>query len=139
VAAERIWDLRGILLGRTVARCRIPCAFRKLPARLFDALTGELERSVSPALTGELRHLISQRKAAVLTADELRVEYASLLGWIGGLVIEMLSQIEVASEKVTRSRLRTHPVTVPFPSRSRISNTIFTARAALRDTSAVPP
>jgi len=33
------------------------------------------------------------------------------LGWIGGLVIEMLSQIEVASEKVTRSGLRTHPVT----------------------------
>jgi len=47
----------------------------------------------------------------VPTADELRVEYASLLGWIGGLVIEMLSQIEVASEKVTRSGLRTPPVT----------------------------
>ena len=45
------------------------------------------------------------------TADELRVEYASLLGWIGGLVIEMLSQMEVASEKVTRSGLRTPPVT----------------------------
>jgi hypothetical protein len=39
------------------------------------------------------------------------VEYASLLGWTGGLVIEMLCQIEVASEKVTRSGLRTHPVT----------------------------
>ena len=57
----------------------------------------------------ELRHLISQRKAAVPMADELRVEYASLLGWIGGLVIEMLSQIEVASEKAARSGLRTSP------------------------------
>jgi hypothetical protein len=77
----------------------------------LDALTGELERSVSPALAAGLRHLIRQRKAAAPTADELRVEYASLLGWIGGLVIEMLSQIEVASEKVTRSSHRTPPVT----------------------------
>ena len=41
-------------------------------------------------LAGELRHLIRQRQAAAPTADELRVEYASLLGWTGGLVIEML-------------------------------------------------
>ena len=45
------------------------------------------------------------------TADELRVEYASLLGWIGGLVIEMLSQIEAASAKLTRSSHRTQSVT----------------------------
>jgi hypothetical protein len=35
----------------------------------------------------------------VLAADELRVEYASLLGWTGGLVIGMLSRIEAASAK----------------------------------------
>jgi hypothetical protein len=38
------------------------------------------------------------------------VEYASLLGWTGGLVIEMLRQIEVADEKVARSSHRTQPV-----------------------------
>ena len=38
-------------------------------------------------------------------------EYTSLLGWTGALVIEMLSQIEVASEKVARSSHRTQPVT----------------------------
>jgi hypothetical protein len=61
-------------------------------------------------LAGELRHLIRQRQAAAPTADELRVEYASLLGWTGGLVIEMLRQIEVADEKVARSSHRTQPV-----------------------------
>ena len=45
------------------------------------------------------------------TADELRVEYASLLGWTGGLVIEMLSQIEAASAKVARFSHRTQLVT----------------------------
>ena len=74
--------------------------------RQLDALTSELERSVSPALAAELHHLIPEGKAAVPTADELRVEYASLLGWAGGLVIEMLSQVEVASAKVARSALR---------------------------------
>jgi hypothetical protein len=39
------------------------------------------------------------------------VEYASLLGWTGGLVIEMLSQIELASAKAARSSHRTQPVT----------------------------
>jgi len=66
---------------------------------------------VSPALADELRHLIRKRKPATPTADELRVEYASLLGWTGGLVIQMLSQIEVASARVARSGLRTHPAT----------------------------
>jgi hypothetical protein len=37
-------------------------------------------------LAGELRHLIRQRQAVAPTADELRVEYASLLGWTGGLM-----------------------------------------------------
>jgi hypothetical protein len=41
-----------------------------------------------------------RRPPATLAADELRVDYASLLGWTGGLVIEMVSQVEVASAKV---------------------------------------
>jgi Protein of unknown function (DUF2587) len=79
--------------------------------RQLDDLTGELEESVSPVLARELRHLIAPGKATVPTADELRVEYASLLGWIGALVVEMLGEIEVASAKVSRSGLRTHSIT----------------------------
>jgi hypothetical protein len=57
------------------------------------------------------RRLWCDRDAVVPTADELRVEYASLLGWTGGLVTEMLSQIEAASAKVVRSSHRTRLVT----------------------------
>lgn len=106
----RIWALLNDA-GNELHQVSLPPAAAPRLQRQLDALTGELERSVSPALAGELRHLIPQDQAAAPTADELRVEYASLLGWTGGLVIEMLSQIEMASEKVARSSHRTQPVT----------------------------
>jgi hypothetical protein len=91
-------------------RVSLPPAAAPRLQRQLDAVIGELERSVSPALADELRRLIRQHQAAAPTPDELRVEYASLLGWTGSLVIEMLSQIEVASEKTARSSRRTQPV-----------------------------
>ena len=106
----RIWGLLNHADDELHQASLPPAAAPRLQRQL-DALTGELERSVSPALAGELRHLISHSQAAVPTADELRVEYASLLGWTGGLVVGMLSQIEVASEKVARSSHRTQQVT----------------------------
>ncbi len=78
--------------------------------RQFDAFVAELERSLSPALAGELRHLIGRTEAAP-TADELRLEYVSLLGWTGGLVVAMLSQLEAARAKAIRSSPRPQPVT----------------------------
>jgi hypothetical protein len=72
--------------------------------RQFAVLTAELERSVSPALAGELRHLVGGEKAAAATADELRIMYASLLGWTSGLVIGMLNQLDAASAKAAGSR-----------------------------------
>jgi hypothetical protein len=106
----RIWSLLNDADSELHQVSLPPSAAPRLQ-RQFDALTGELERSVSPALAGELRHLIPQGQAAAPTADELRVEYASLLGWTGGLVIEMLSQVEAVGEKVARSSRRTQPVT----------------------------
>ena len=47
--------------------------------RQLDALTAELERSLSPELAGELHHIIDRDEDTELTADELRVGYASLL------------------------------------------------------------
>jgi Bacterial proteasome activator len=61
--------------------------------QLFKDVTAELERSVSPALGQELRHLIDGTGAHT-SASEVRIEYASLLGWLGGLVISMYSQLE---------------------------------------------
>jgi hypothetical protein len=105
----RIWALLNDA-GKELHQVSLPPAAAARLQRQLDVLTGELMRSVSPALAGELRHIIGQGKAAAPTVDELRVEYASLLGWTGGLVIEMLSQIEVASAKVARSSHRTQPV-----------------------------
>jgi Bacterial proteasome activator len=106
----RVWALLN-QAGHELHQVSLPPGAAARLQRQLEALTGELERSVSPALAAELGHLIGQGQAAAPTADELRVEYASLLGWTGGLVIEMLSQIEAASAKVARPGLGAHPVT----------------------------
>ena len=71
--------------------------------RQLDALTAELERSLSPALAAELHHLVGRKTGAELTAGELRVEYATLLSWTIGLVIGILTELEVASAKSARA------------------------------------
>jgi len=62
--------------------------------RQLKAAIAELEQSVSPALVDELDYLTRQNGTAPATASELRVEYASVLGWTGGLVIAMLDQLQ---------------------------------------------
>lgn len=79
--------------------------------RQLDALTAELERSLSPALAGELHRIIDWDKDTELTADELGVEYATLLAWTIGLVIEILTQLEAASAKIVRPGPRPQLVT----------------------------
>jgi hypothetical protein len=61
--------------------------------RMLMAVRAELERSVSPALAGELHHLLDGGGAEP-GAAEVRIEYASLLGWVSGLVIGMIGQLE---------------------------------------------
>ena len=79
--------------------------------RQFGALTAELERSLSPALASELHHIIDRDGDTEPTADELRVEYASLLGWTVGLVMEILTQIDAAGAKVGTPASRPQLVT----------------------------
>jgi hypothetical protein len=79
--------------------------------RQLDALIAELDRSLSPALAAELHHLIGRKPGAELTADELRVEYATLLSWTIGLVIGILTQLEQASAKTLRAAARPQPAT----------------------------
>jgi hypothetical protein len=71
--------------------------------RQLEAVTAELERSVSPTLASELHHLVGHGGTVPITLPELRIEYASVLGWAGGLVIAMLSELATAS--VTPARL----------------------------------
>jgi len=77
--------------------------------RQLDALTAELDRSLSPALAAELHHLAGPKPGPGLTADELRVEYATLLSWTIGLVIGILTQLEQASAKTLRAAARPQP------------------------------
>ena len=79
--------------------------------RQLDTLTAELERSLSPALAGELHRIIDRDKDTELTAGELRVEYAALLAWTIGLVIEILTQLEAADAKIARPGPRPQLVT----------------------------
>lgn len=79
--------------------------------RQFGALTAELERSLSPALASELHHIIDWDGDTEPTADELRVEYASVLAWTVGLVIELLTQIDAASAKINRPAPRPQLIT----------------------------
>jgi hypothetical protein len=77
----------------------------------LDALVAELERSLSPALVGELHHLVDRKDGAELTADELRVEYATLLSWTIGLVIGILSELEMAGARTARAASGPRPAT----------------------------
>lgn len=65
--------------------------------RLLKAASAEVERSVSPALADELHHLLGHGETEP-DAAELRVELVALLGWVSGLAIGMLSQLENAAK-----------------------------------------
>jgi len=97
----RIWALlnRGVDELRQV---ELPPGAAARRRRQLDALTAELERSLSLTLAAELHHLVSRCRVADPTADELRIEYATLLGWTAGLVVAILSQLEAASAKTGR-------------------------------------
>jgi hypothetical protein len=62
---------------------------------LLETVRADLERSVSPALADELRHLTNWPPGPH-GLDELRVESVSLLAWTGELVLAMLAQLEAA-------------------------------------------
>jgi Bacterial proteasome activator len=74
----------------------LPAPARARLQRLLTAVTTELSRCVSPDLAAELRQL-SGSFPEVPAAAELRVEHAALLGWLGGLVIAMLDQLDTAA------------------------------------------
>jgi Bacterial proteasome activator len=97
-APDRVLRMFGLL---TAARdeldlTALPPAGRVRVQRLLDSVRAELDRSVSPALADELHHLASFGEGEQ-SAAELRLAYASLLGWASGLVVAMLDLLPVAS------------------------------------------
>lgn len=89
----RVWSLLNAA-SRELHQAGIPETAVAMLWRQLRADVSELQRSLSPELAGELERLIIHDDAAPPTADELRIEYATLLGWTGGLVVAMLDQIE---------------------------------------------
>jgi hypothetical protein len=75
----------------------LPAGAEPRLGRQLHTLAAELERSLSPALTAELQRLLGPGRAEEMTPAELRVEYAGVLGWTGGLIIAILAQLEKAS------------------------------------------
>jgi hypothetical protein len=77
-----------------------PCRPAKPAARdrgpADGAVRPELTRSVSAPLAAELCDLLPPQPASP-SMGELRIECASLLGWTGGLVLEILDQVELAA------------------------------------------
>jgi len=69
--------------------------------RQLQELRRELESTVSPALAAELRRLLPPRDEAP-SAGALRIECAVLLSWADSLVVEMLSMLEAAYERLPR-------------------------------------
>lgn len=65
--------------------------------RLLTRVSEELERAVSPDLADELHRLLGWGETGP-DVTHVRVAYASLLGWAGGLAVGMLNQIESAAE-----------------------------------------
>jgi hypothetical protein len=81
---------------------------------VLTGVSAELGQCVSPALADELDGLLVGSGTAVPDAGELRVDYALLLGWLGGLVIGMLDQLESAArneDQLSRQAAAAQPFT----------------------------
>jgi hypothetical protein len=66
--------------------------------RQLRVIRHELERAVSPPLTAEIRQIVPPHEGEP-SADALRIEYAALAGWVGGLVLQMLAVFIAARER----------------------------------------
>jgi Bacterial proteasome activator len=100
-APDRVLRMFGML---TAARdeldlTALPPRGRVRVQQLLEGVRAELDRSVSPALSDELHSLVFATQAEP-SADELRLEYASLLGWASGLVVAMLDQLPMPAAPV---------------------------------------
>jgi hypothetical protein len=91
----RMWSLLNDA-EEELHQVTLPAGAQARLERQLETVTAELERSVSPLLGSELRRLVGHESTDQLTLAELRVDYAGVLGWTGGLVIAMLDQLATA-------------------------------------------
>lgn len=92
----RIWSMLNAADAELHAVTLPPRVVARLQGQL-DTITADLDRSLSPALSGELQRVTGRNLPAVpTTPDDLRVQYASLLGWLGAVVLSMLGTLQTA-------------------------------------------
>ena len=94
----RVWGMLSAASEELHKVTLPPGAVARLQRQLKAAIA-ELDQSVSPALAGELDCLLRPGDSATATTSGLRIDYASLLGWTGGLVIAMLDQLQHDSNR----------------------------------------
>jgi proteasome activator-like protein len=99
----RIWALLGNAAD-DLREASLPSEVIARLRRQLDSAVAELETSLSPALAGELHRLIGPGQNAEPSADELRVEYATVLAWTASLLTEVLSQIHDAAARTAWGR-----------------------------------
>ncbi len=93
----RVWNMLNEAAEELELAVVSPETALRLQRLLADA-TAELERSLSPALAGELRRLVPRRTEPAGLA-ELQIDYMSILGWLSGLVMQVLARLEAAPGK----------------------------------------
>jgi hypothetical protein len=98
----RMWGMLNQASQELSAHNLPPEAVARLPG-VFVTVTEELRHSVSPALRTERDQLIGSFGDGA-DVMQVRIEYASLLGWLGGLVISMLSELDTAASLPSRAR-----------------------------------
>jgi Protein of unknown function (DUF2587) len=92
----RAWSMLNAS-NQELHQVSLPAEAESRLGRQLQALAAELERSLSPALTAELERLLRPGRPEEMTPAELRVEYAAVLGWTGGLIVAILTQLDKAS------------------------------------------
>jgi hypothetical protein len=100
-APDRVLRLFGLLEAARdeLDLTTVPPHDRARLQRLLEAVSAELERSVSPALADELHELVRHEEAEP-SAGELRIEYSTLLGWTSGLLVAMFDELAATRDKL---------------------------------------
>ncbi len=118
-APDRLLRVWGMLSAASdeLHKVKLPPEAVARLQRQLKAAIAELEQSVSPELMGELDCLTRQNDTTPATTSELRIEYASLLGWTGGLVIALLDQLQQGNADVISQDSAASQVAMPILAR----------------------
>ena len=84
--------------------------------RQLRSIRRELELAVSPSLVAELRRILPSHDSTP-SAGTLRIESAVLEGWVGSLVVQMLS-VFVRDGTYGRSRVPDNPILLEVSGKS---------------------